>query len=144
MDEHAVHDGMSRGARRAVIVLFVITFALAAGNLIFSSGQVNHLAGVVHEQDAQARAQDATIARLNAAIAQQRRQQLTSCNAAADLGTAILPGKPGPSRFAVKIVTDNRAQWYGLGCGPAGSLPVPPGLAAAAARYGIPVNGKES
>jgi len=129
---------MTRGARHAVLVLAAALVLMMAASPTFTVVYANSTAA---RQDAQSRAQDATIARLNAAIAQQRRQQLTSCNAAADLGTAVLPARPGPSRFAVKIVTDNRAQWYGLGCGRPGSLPVPPGLAAAAARYGIPVNG---
>lgn len=132
-------ERMTRGARRAFAVLAVVMLIVGAASFTASALYAN---GTAHRQDAQQRTQDKTIARLNATIAQLRRQQLTSCNAAADLGTAALPAKPPPTRFAVKIVTDNRAAWYGNGCGPPGSLPVPAGLAQAAARWHVPVDGK--
>jgi len=123
-------------ARRGFAVL-VAVLAMVAASPAFTVAYANSTAA---RQDAAARVQDKTISRLDATIAQLRRQLLASCNAAADLGTVPLPAKPPPSRLAVKIVTDNRAAWYGNGC--PGSLPVPAGLAQAAARWGIPVNGK--
>lgn len=125
--------------RRLLDFISVAAVALVAGAASLTAS-VTYANSAAHRQDAAARVQDKTIAQLNATIAQLRRQQLTSCNAAADLGTVPLPAKPPPSRLAVRIVTDNRAAWYGNGC--PGALPVPAGLAAAAARYGIPVNGK--
>lgn len=126
-------EEMTRGARRAVIILFVITFALAAGNLIFSSGQVNHLAGVVHKQDAQARVQAATVAQL-------REQLLAACGSAGDLGSIPIPQKPKPSRLAISLVTNNRLQWRALHC--PGSLPTAAslGLARWAAYYHLPAS----
>ena len=118
----------------------LLNFVIVAGAaLLAAAAAVAVVIVYVNVTTGQLRAQARTQA---ATIAQLRRQQLAACNATADLGTVPLPAKPPPSRFAVRIVTDNRAQWYGLGCGLPGSLPVPPGLAAAAARYGIPVNGK--
>jgi hypothetical protein len=124
--------------RRLLNFIIIAVAALTVGAASFGASVIyaNVTAGRLATQ---ARVQDKTIARLNATIAQQRRQLLASCNAAADLGTVPLPAKPPPSRFAVKIVTDNRAAWYGNGC--PGSLPVPPGLAVAAARWHVPVNG---
>jgi hypothetical protein len=122
-------------------VVIILPFAIGAANALFSTSQVDSVAAVQRQADGQARGQAAVIARLNAAIAQLRRQQLAACNAAADLGSVPLPRRPVPSKLAVSLVTDNRAQWHGLGC--PGSLPVPPGLAEAAARYHVPVNGKE-
>jgi hypothetical protein len=130
--------------RRALIATGTAVLLAVAADPAFTVVYANSTAA---RQDAAAKVQDKTIAKQDAqarvqaaTIAQLRRQLLASCNAAADLGTVPLPAKPLPSRLAVKIVTDNRAAWYGNGC--PGTLPVPAGLAAAAARYGIPVNGK--
>ena len=47
-------EGISRGARQAVIFLFVLTLALAAANLIFTARYVNDTqAGFRHQQAAQ-------------------------------------------------------------------------------------------
>jgi len=132
-------ERMTRGARHAFAILALVVLALGVLCVAFTVFYANSTARGQHRTiarlDAQARRQDAIIAQL-------RRQQLAQCASYADLGTAVLPAKPPPSRFAVRIVTDNRKAWYGNGCGQPGSLPVPAGLAAAARRYGIPVNGK--
>lgn len=104
------HEGMTHGARRAVIVLFVITFAVGAANLLFTVAQVDKLGS----------------------------QQRAACAFAADLGSAPLPDKPKPGKLGVSLVTDSRAQWRGLHC--PGTLPVPPGLAKWAAYYHLPGN----
>ena len=144
--DHA--PGVSRRRLLNFVIIAVAMLAVGVASVVASVLYANSAsarqAATTGQLQAQARAQAATAKVQAATIAQLRRQQLTACNAAADLGTVPLPAKPPPSRFAVRIVTDNRAAWYGNGCGRPGSLPVPPGLAAAAARYGIPVNGKGS
>ena len=134
-EAHAAAD-----RRRLLLNLIVIVGAALLAGVGSLLASVAYASSSAHRLNSQARTQAATIERLDATIARLRRQQLTGCNAAADLGTVPLPAKPPPSRLAVKIVTDNRAAWYGNGC--PGSLPVPAGLAQAAARWGIPVNGK--
>lgn len=84
----------------------------------------------------------ASVIYANSTFGKLQQQQRAACGSAADLGSVPIPDKPVPSRLAISLVTDNRAAWYGLGCG--ASLPVPPGLAKWAAHYRIPVNGKES
>lgn len=100
---------MTRGARRAVIVLFVITFALAAGNWAFTWTQVRVLHG----------------------------QQQSACAFARDLGSAPLPASPRPSKLGVSIVADSRAWWRRNDC--TGSLPPSPGLDRWIAYYRLPV-----
>jgi hypothetical protein len=133
-DVHATAD-----RRRLLNFIIIAAAALIAAAASFGASAI-YANSAAHRLNAQARTQATTISTLDATIARLRRQQLTGCAAAADLGTVPLPAKPPPSRLAVKIVTDNRAAWYGNGC--PGSLPVPAGLAQAAARWGIPVNGK--
>jgi hypothetical protein len=130
---------MTRGARRAFAILALAGLVASGAS---TAASVLYATVTAHRQDAQQRAQDATIARLDAATAQLRRQQLASCAGAADLGSIPLADKPPPSRFVIRLLTDNRGQWHELGC--PGALPVPPGLAKWAAHYGIPVNGKGS
>jgi hypothetical protein len=115
---------MTPGAKRAVVMLFVLSLALSAANLLFAN--------------AQARRQDATIAQLRAQEAQLRSQQLAGCAFAADLGGVPIPGKPRPSRLGVSLVTDSRMQWRALHC--PGTLPMPPGLAHWAAVYHLPAS----
>jgi len=123
------HSGVSR---RRLLNFTVIAVAMLATGIGSTVASVAYASMAAHRQDAQQRTQDKTIAQL-------RRQLLASCDSTADLGSIPLPASPPPSRIAVKLITDNRAQWFANGC--PGSLPVPPGLAAAATRYGIPVNG---
>ena len=88
---------MTRGARHAFIVVAAAVALVAAAGPAFTVAYANSTAT---RQDAAARVQDKTIAQLNATIAQLRRQQLTSCNAAADLGTVPLPARADRSRRA--------------------------------------------
>lgn len=122
-------EAMTRGARRAVIVLFTILAVGFLANLAYTSTQVSHVTHVVREQDGQARRQAAVIAQLRA-------QLLASCAFADDLGTAPLPASPKPGKLGVKLVADSRQQWRQLRC--PGTLPVPPGLARWAAFYHLP------
>lgn len=69
----------------------------------------------------------------NVTEGQLRQQQLAGCAFAADIGTLPVTGTPRPSRLAVSLVADSRAQWRGLHC--PGTLPVPPGLERWAAYY---------
>ena len=101
---------MSKALRRAIVVLFVIPFAIGAVNLFFTKSQVDKL----------------------------QTQQLAACGSAADIGSIPIPDKPRPSRLAISLVTDNRTEWRALHC--PGTLPVPPGLAKWAAVYHLPGN----
>lgn len=125
------HEGMTHGARRAVIVLFVIMFVIGGANLLFTTGQVHHLAGVVAKQDAQARTQATTIALL-------RRQQLAACGFAALLGGLPLADSPRPGRTGVVLVGDSRDWWRKNGC--PGALAPGAGFEKWAAYYRLPAD----
>lgn len=64
---------MTPGARRAVVVLFVLSFALAAANLFWTSHEVGAVSGAVRQASHAA----ATTAQLCEAGNQSRAQQVT-------------------------------------------------------------------
>jgi len=109
----AAGQGMTRGARRAVIFLFALAVALAGMNLLFTSVTVNHLRSAV----------------------------LAQCQFNADLGAApvtVSPSTGRASRLGVLIISDSRTAWHGLGC--PGRLPPPaPSFAKWAKTYHLPV-----
>lgn len=78
------------GAKRAVVILFVLSFTLAAVNSWFTASEVDRLRGTV----------------------------LASCAFASDVGSAPVAAGPGgkASELGVSIVADSRAQWRRLGC----------------------------
>ena len=104
---------MSRGARRAVVVLFLLTAALAGGNLLFTAQQVSSV----------------------------RMQQIAACAFDSDLGTApvvVVPPATKAGILGVKIISDARVAWHGLGC--PGELPAPgPGFVRWATFYHLPI-----
>lgn len=115
---------MTRGARNAFLALAVALLLVMAASPVFTVVYANSTAA---RQDAQARAQAATIAQLQT-------QLQAACGFARDLGSVPLPGKPRPSRLGVSLLADSRAQWRALRC--PGELPPPsPGLAHWAAYY---------
>lgn len=99
---------MSPGARVSIVALFALMLAVGAGNLLFTTSQVDQL----------------------------RTQLQASCAFAADIGSVPLPDSPTPSKLGVSLVVDSRAQWRELRC--PGPLPEPPGLAKWAAYYRLP------
>lgn len=105
---------MSPGARRAIGVLFALVLLLGAANLLFTVREVT----AVH----------------NAVIA--------SCAFDSDLGTApviVVPPAKKAGLLGVKIVSDARVAWHGLGC--PGSLPPPgQGFVFWARFYHLPVS----
>lgn len=112
--EAAGRDGMTHGARRPVVVLFSLMVALAAGNLLFTAQQVGGL----------------------------RTQQIASCAFDSDLGTApviVVPPATRAGLLGVKIISDARVAWHGLGC--PGNLAAPgPGFVKWARYYHLPVS----
>ncbi len=110
----ARREGMTSGARRAIVVLFGLTVLLAGLNLLFTVREVS----AVH---------DAVIA---------------SCEFDSDLGTApiiIVPPAKKAGLLGVKIVSDARVAWRGLGC-PGTLAPPGPGFYRWAKFYGPPVD----
>lgn len=110
------------GAKRSVVVLFVLTLALSGANLFWTSNQVGHVSGVVRTQDAEVRKLGTTV--------------LASCAFARDVGSAPAPaGKP--SKLGISLIADSRQQWRELGC--PGHLPPPtPAFAQWARFYHLP------
>ena len=107
-------EGMTGGARRAIVVLFLLTCLLAGLNLLFTVRQV-------------AAVQDALIA---------------SCEFDSDLGTApitVVPPAKKAGLLGVKIVSDARVAWRGLGC-PGKLAPPGKGFVHWAHYYGLPVD----
>jgi hypothetical protein len=126
-------QGMTRGARRAIIYLFTLTVVLAGLNLYWTSREVGQVRGVVRTQAAQARVQAAQVRKLRTAVR-------SSCNFAADLAgapVAVSPATGKASELGVKIVSDSRVQWRGLGC-PGRLAPAQPSFVKWARYYHLP------
>ena len=90
---------MTYGARRAIVVLFLLMMVLAAANLLFTVRQISGL----------------------------RMQLNAECAFDSDLGTApilVVPPATKAGLLGVKIVSDARQAWRGRGC--PGTL-APPG-----------------
>lgn len=106
-------QGMSSGALRAAIFLFIFAVLVGAANLLFTSSEVNHL----------------------------RHAVLTECKFDADLGSApitVSPATGKASRLGVLIISDSRVAWHGLGC--PGKLAAPaPSFAKWARAFHLPV-----
>ena len=105
---------MTRGARRAIVVLFGLVVLLAGANLLFTVRQV----AAVH---------DALVA---------------SCKFDSDLGTApiaVVPPAKKAGLLGVKIVSDARVAWRGLGC-PGKLAPPGEGFVKWARYYHLPVS----
>lgn len=98
------------GAKRAVVMLFVLVVALTAANLWFTASEVDRVRGAV----------------------------LASCAFAADVGSAPVAVAPGgkASELGVAIVADSRAQWRRLGC-PGHLAPPQPSFIRWARYYGL-------
>ena len=103
--------GISRGARRAVVMLFVLTLAVGAASLFFTASEVGKLRAAV----------------------------LSECAFAADVGSAPVAVAPGgkASELGVSIVADSRAQWRKLGC-PGHLAPPQPSFSRWARYYRLP------
>ena len=92
--------GISRGARHAVVSLFVFSVLLATASLLFTSREVNQLRSAV----------------------------LTQCQFDSDLGSAPITVDPRTgkaSQLGVTLVADVRRSWYGLDCPGVISKPAP-------------------
>ena len=119
-------EGMTRGARRAVVALFILSFVIGAANLFWTGHDVNSSSAALHrEQGTLAQA----VGKLQTAL-------LASCAFAADVGSVPIPPRPVPSKLGISLVADSRAQWRELHC--PGNLPAPPGFARWAAFYDLP------
>lgn len=118
----------------AGIVLFLFMTGIGLANLLFTSSNVQ-----------QVRANSALIqvqVQLNQEIiAKQQRQIRASCNFYADLaGLPLANGPDGkPSELGVKIISDSRGAWDGLGC-PGTLAPPSASYVRGAALYRLPVN----
>lgn len=124
---------MSPGTRKAlrsllwaIAVLFLVTFAIGAANLLFTTGQVHKVQGNTDG-----------LAKANAKLQQ---QILADCGFSRDLAGLPVANVAGqkPSKLGVKIVSDSRLAWLGHGC--PGELPKPdPSFVAGAKLYHLPV-----
>jgi hypothetical protein len=107
-------DGMSRGARNAIVFLFVFMLFLAAANLFWTSRQVRGL----------------------------RLANAAACQFYADLSSAPVAVNPKTGKAALlgaSIVADSRQAWRGRGC--PGKLPPPdPSFVKWATYYHLPHN----
>lgn len=105
---------MTRGARRAIVVLFGLVVLLAGLNLRFTVSQVS----AVH----------------SALVA--------SCKFDSDLGTApvtVVPPAKKAGLLGVTIISDARVAWHGLGC-PGKLAPPGAGFVKWARYYHLPVS----
>lgn len=125
----------------SLIVLFIFTIVIGAGNLLFTSNQV-------HNVQANSEGLSQANTRLNrqlvaiiATNAKLRQQILADCGFDRDLAGLPLANMPNgkPSLIGVKIISDSRGAWAGHGC--PGTLPPPdPTFVAGAKLYRLPVN----
>jgi hypothetical protein len=115
-------------------VLFVVSFAIGAGNVLFTTSQV-------HQAGQNTLGVQRANARLQMIIARQEQQIRADCDFYGDLaGLPLADAANGyPSELGVKIISDTRAAWHGHGC--AGKLAPPdPTFVAGAHHYRLPVN----
>ncbi len=105
-------NGMTAGARQAVVFLFVLAFVIGAANLLWTSRQTGSLRSAV----------------------------MASCKFDADLGAApvaVSPATGKASLLGVTIVSDARVAWRGLGC-PGPLAPPAPSFIRWARYYHLP------
>jgi len=123
-----------RGLLRAIVVLFFLSFAIGAANLLFTNSQVHQ----VQKNTENTRRLAQNQARI---IARQQQQIRADCGVDKDLAGLPLANLPNghPSELGVKIVSDFRVAWNRKGC--PGVLPPPdPSFIAGAKFYHLPVN----
>jgi hypothetical protein len=111
-------EPLNRATRRALIYLFAVAVAIGGANLYWTSREVGQ--------------QRTTTDQLRTAV-------VASCGFAADLASApVVAGPTGKaSQLGVKIVSDSRVQWRGLGC-PGHLAPPQPSFVKWAKVYHLP------
>lgn len=131
------HLGMTRGALRAVVVLSVITVAMAATTWYHGNTQAGRLAAAQHAQAQTSRQVNRTVRKLNVLVAVLRREVRAECSfnsILAPLPVTVPPGARRASLLGVEVVASSREAWHRAGC--AGRLPPPsPSLLRWAAYY---------
>lgn len=104
-------EPLNRATRRALVYLFAVAVLIGAANLYWTAREVDQLRTAV----------------------------VASCGFAADLASApVVAGPTGKaSQLGVKIVSDSRVQWHGLGC-PGVLAPPAPSFVKWAKVYHLP------
>lgn len=111
--------GMSAGALRAVVLLFVMTFALAGTSWYHTNSTANGLRASVSAQAASSRKLAMSLRRETQIARRLRREVLSECAFNGDLGGVPVTNNPAtgrPSLLGLRIVSDSRVAWHQAGC----------------------------